>query len=373
MRIYRVLFYISIAVLSAAMLHYLSEYLFLNYTVYLSDHDSFVYHEKLRKIQSGELAKTRILLLGDSQIMSAVSADILSRELGGAAVWNGGLPAMEPEGIELMLPSILTSMPELDLIIFNIGPYSVLENDNVQAFHKYYREVLLWYHPDIYKILTSGNTQIFVTDNPLIKTGTLTSFYFNPVSEMTVPPEILIRYPVLTSAADVKEMTELKRWDPVMRMRNQIDKNKVLSGMLQSENGRWTWNSFDNYRMNCGNTVKAIDLPVKTFFKKRQEAAESWQRIFHLLNKEKKEFIVIGIPLSSAWEKKADSQAVQNLMRNAESEFRREIPGLNYEYNIQSSEDAENGFFDITHLSRCGADRFTMQLSERIRNLKKNH
>ncbi len=356
------------------LINYLFYYIYTDLLAPYTDQDVYVYNYKAACISEGcqNVTHSSVLLLGDSQIQSGADPAVLS-EITGHSVWNAGLPAMQPEGIELLLPY---TSPGTELVILNIGPYSLLETDNYQAFRKYYGELIL---------RTAGFRNLFhlmvlIRDSvnpfpllPVIKTGSIISEYANPFNAVSIPPDILIRFPQLANAAEIRRITE----SPVSLpggFRAAKARNKETAEIMNLTGGRWTWNSTrkDEEKPKngsfCGSGSEPADLPVRPVFKHRKGAVASWKRILSYYKEKNIKTVIIRIPFSPMWEKKAGEAALR-LTDEAVREITRDFPGILLSEDALKAGLPEAGsevFHDITHLSPCGAVLFTRNLGKEL-------
>ncbi len=334
--------------------------------LYLERNDLFVWRKKIQVDLRERNDSVRILYLGDSQIMGGIVPSIVEKtaHLHG---YNLGLPAQQPEGMEALLPHVFRTFPSLRYAIINVGPYTLLENDNRGAFLSYYRSTLL---PGslVSPVMRYGRWDL-VGGRLNDAIGTLLGFLpvlsLQPVTHRIVgfdDPEVeiahstLMRYPQLISKEAWIQTTE-EPWNPIERVTRQKLSNRKIAALMKKHAGFWIWHTIEEPGLDspdlCHFRSNLKALPVRGRFSLRKEAIESYRRIDFQFKQNGVKVYYLVIPLSDRWWQMAGEE-VASLYTVAQTDLEKEVEGRFFPGPPVEGGRAED-FHDFTHLSGCGA------------------
>ena len=115
----------------------------------------------------------------------------------------------------------------------------------------------------------------------------------------------------------------------------------------------------------CDGELELPELPALLTYPDRHGAFASWRALLSKLRLRGYETVLIQIPLSSVWSSLTDPVAVDGRLDEKLEALRGENPGLRILPLPEFSDPLK--FNDWTHLSYCGAVRYTDHLSRRLR------
>lgn len=343
---------------------------------YIKEQDRFVWHTKISNIRNGSVKDVEYLFLGDSQVMSGVLPDRLDGNyFSGRNIYNLGLPAMQPEGLLVLTDTILANMPRLKVIFMNVGPYSLFTNDNLRAFDKYYLSELY------YRALTSafrswiqpkpGSAGMIVhgllKNLPLYRFNDDFSTQISYGSDLSgTPLSILIGHPELADRVIVGNYLN-ETYKPARRIRKEVERNRIIGGILQRNRGYWSWGEVEPVLHDCkSESVDQIRrLPVKPEFRLRKEAVISYEKIIKKYDEVGVDVVLLRIPLSPQWYRLAGNDGLRASMQDAVTKLAESYPRLRIIPAPPGDFFARmKNFADFTHLSYCGAIRYSRYLSD---------
>lgn len=341
-----------------------------------SNTDTFVWHEKVNLLAGDGLAAAPLLVLGDSQAMSGVLAADLD-----AGAYNLGLPSQQPEGL-LALANQLAHAPRAGRILISISPYSLFKSDVLRAFQTYFRSALL---PRSAALLVGSPTiigdsagealEFLLLQMPLYQVHQLGFLYGSFEQRLPeVPLQMVRRQPKFVNLPATDRFLT-SGWEPLAAARAQGQRNQMVRRILKDNRGFWTWQAFgDTGPGSCSPSGRSIPgaPPVKQTFANRPEARVFWRKVMLSLKRQGREVHLIQLPFSDAWERSTYPDEVYRRLDQALIELGNDFaqaPGTGtlriHPRPRWDSADARL-FHDWTHLSFCGARRYTHWLSARL-------
>jgi len=382
----------------------------------LRDPDRFVWRSKIQALRNGELADRRVWILGDSQTMSG----ILPAELGAPpdAVYNLGLPAMQPEGLQ----SLLQWLPEQSeapepprspgeppapgelVAIVNIDPYSLFRSHVTRAFQNYYRLELLRYDlagalardPDVagssvgdlahQALLFAPLYELHFALHPLIAFGEQ-GLSDLPFADARANPALL---PAAQYSAYLKDAPS-----PQTLIAERRGKSTRIAAALAADAGFWIWRNYDpipnraaenacdrSAKENrakdeaAGGTRENDSHPAydgaamgALQFRPRPQAERMWRNLFQALLDRGYRIAVVQLPFSPEWDRLSDAEVVYGGLDLKLDAILADLPGERIQRVPRPPRELFSGpkdFHDATHLSRCGALRYTRWLRSRL-------
>lgn len=338
----------------------------------LRDADRFVWREKIAFARSGALANVERLALGDSQTMSALWPDAFVRDR--ARFYNLGLPAAQPEAQLALLRQLPRATGGEGLALVNIGPYSLFRSHVTRTFESYYRDELLrydlgraivrhralaggagaWLHQGL---LHLPAYDLHFTLHPWLAPGERTLVADIPFTELRKNPALL---PAGQYSAYLRNVAS-----PLEPARAVMLQNAKLRAQLRAYRGFWTWRNYaDPAAEACRSDPAALTGRTPGFdFRARPEALDAWRALLAELKGRGYRIVLFRPPFSPAWER---TPGAAEFYRLADAQ----IAGLAAESGARVAPLApadllvpETDFQDLTHLSPCGARRYSAFLA----------
>lgn len=328
----------------------------------LSDPDTFIWNHKIQMLESGELKDVKVVILGDSQTMSGIVPGLLEKSLG-KKTYNLGLPAMQPEGLEAMVP--LLKRAGVETVIVNINPYCLFRTEVFDSFLTYYRSTFmqgsfraLFRRPDLVGKSAGQWFSQALTIFPAYAAHENVQYFFTPASAIRFPGDV-----AQTMPDDSLRYFE-EGWNPRANMKKVADRNLFVRRTTDENAGFWTWKSYSPPDFSCKNV--ALDpLPLRVVYPDRPGAVESWKRVVRLLKDSGIRTIFVQIPFSGVWKNTTDPVSVYGRLDARLLEILSENPEMKSIPRPENFPDT-NVFHDWTHLSPCGASLFTRYLIDRL-------
>lgn len=338
----------------------------------LRDADRFVWREKIAFVRSGGLANVDRLALGDSQTMSALWPDAFAENR--ARFYNLGLPAAQPEAQLALVRHLPQSSGGDRLALVNIGPYSLFRSHVTRTFESYYRDELLrydlaraivrhralaggagdWLHQGLLHLPTYD---LHFSLHPWIAPGERTLAADMPFTELRKNPALL---PAAQYSAYLRNVAS-----PLEPARAAMLQNAGLAAQLRELRGFWTWQNYkDPVAAECRSDPAALAGQAPGFdFRARPEALEAWRALLTELKARGYRVVLFRPPFSPAWERTPGAAEFYRLADD-------QIAGLAAETGARVAplEPAnllvpETDYQDLTHLSPCGARRYSAFLA----------
>jgi hypothetical protein len=281
---------------------------------------------------------------------------ILPRELehaAGGPVYNLGLPSLQPEGVVAMLPD-LEGMPELRTIVLGVSPFSLFDSEIFASFRGYARRELWPRRPGYlfefpYLIRDSSDFVRHALDaSPLFRVR-------YRLNGSAFPGDITPPFPgrvidVLFAGAGRRAF-----------------ESRRIAALLERERGHWSWNFVGEDPGQCPTEPPRIGVfPGTLRYPDRVGADAAYRRLLGALTA-RYDVYLVELPLSETWHGVVDAQEVYGRIDARVASWRADFPGLRV--IPRPAHDAYTGadFIDWTHLSYCGARRYTRGLVRALR------
>lgn len=313
------------------------------------DRDAFVWRAKIAALEAGRLRATRTLVLGDSLAMSAVLPAELAAGLSAAgldagdetSVYNLALPAQQPEGLLALLDG--ADFPRLERVIVNFSPFAFFETEIFAGFRTYARGELWPRRP-----------------------AALLRFAYLLESPAGAADQLARLLPLyeLRPAAALFALSEAE--DPFAQLRLRRAEQERIASLLERDRGFWTWNRVAAARPACpGPTPAARTFPGRREYRERSGALRAWPLLLEELRSRSRVY-VIQVPLSQTWRNSVAAERVYGRLDKALNDWSRRIPEPVILPRPAQTAYAGGDFVDWTHLSYCGARRYTAWLARAI-------
>ncbi len=338
--------------------------LFQTQTSLWKDADSYVWNTKMGALFRGDLKNTEILILGDSQTMSGVLPEILEKSLR-RKVYNFGLPAQQPEGMESLAALLKEQAPSLRTIVINVNPYCMFKTEVYDAFLTYYRGEMLNHAPGTLLLrpdLAGRSPGQFLHQ----------SLQSLPIYSLHFAVEQHFENPASNKKNDPEQAEAYFRtgWSPLESIRSAREKNLAVGRIISEHRGFWTWKNFTVPELRCSSSI-VEDVPVRGVpYFDRPLAGPSWQRTLAKLSGSGYRIVIAQIPFSEVWNKSTDYDGVYRRLNARIGEFKKDHLNLVVIPLPPAADYRAPGMFqDWTHLSACGAARYTKFLAEAMKGL----
>ncbi len=305
--------------------------------------DAFVWKRKLAWLRDGRLQNVETLIIGDSQAMSGI---LPAQSSGPWRTVNLALPSMQPEGWAVLLPEIF-ALPALRRVVVQIGPFSLLDTEIYDSFRGLSRAELFVRNPAAmlrYPYLLENSTEA--------------------VEQIFAPLPLVRMRDVFRSETPGKPHLDLA-WNPLERIaRRQADHHRI-DDLLERGAGFWTWNFVGTDPEFCGTATPAFNsvpaLPARRLLRDRPGALPAWAGVLREL-RARYPVRLVRVPLPEAWRRATDTRAARLAIDAAVAELERAVPGLEVVAPFPEEDFGGGDFHDWTHLSWCGARKFTERL-----------
>jgi hypothetical protein len=291
-----------------------------------------------------------------------------------ARFYNLGLPAAQPEAQLALVRHLPRATGGDRLALVNIGPYSLFRSHVTRTFESYYRDELLrfdlgramiqhralaggagaWLHQGL---LHLPAYDLHFALHPWIAPGERTLVEGVPFTELRKNPALL---PAAQYSAYLRNAAS-----PLSAARAQMLQNANLRDQLRAYRGFWTWRNFaDPASAECRSDPAALAGQAPGFdFRERPEALVAWRALLAELKSRGFRIVLFRPPFSPVWER---TPGAAEFYRLADAH----IAGLAAESGARVAPLApanllvpETDFQDLTHLSPCGARRYSAFLA----------
>ncbi len=338
----------------------------------LRDADRFVWREKIAFVRSGGLANVERLALGDSQTMSALWPDAFVAER--SRFYNLGLPAAQPEAHLALLRHLPRAPAGEPLALVNIGPYSLMRSHVTRTFESYYRDELLRY--DLGRAIVrhralAGGAGAWLHQGLLHLPAYDLHFALHPwiaPGERTLVADIpfleLRKNPTLLPSAQYNAYLR-KAGAPEATLAAALEQNSILRARLREFRGFWTWRNYANpVSAECRSDPAALAGRAPGFdFRPRPEAVEAWRAFLTELKTRGYRIVLFRPPFSPAWERSPGAAEFYRLADEQIAALAAETGALVAPLAPAALLDPATDFQDLTHLSPCGARRYSAFLA----------
>ncbi len=352
---------------------WISPFFILDKTRLLDRPDIFVWRTKLHQIEQQPISEYDVVYIGDSQVMGAILPGRIEQYTGLHGL-NLGLPAIQPEGMEIVLKQVLNKSPHIRFVVLGIGPYSVLDSDNFGAFIDYYRQTMLpgylsaddlYHHAHILRKALNDSYHILQLLLPPLRVHERLRplLSFSDI-ESGLPHSWIIKNPELIGVPRFQRMQ-----NNGIEINGYIDRslhnNRKILSITSKYSGYWTWNSYSEPAgPPCDTKTDLTLLPVKPNFQVRDEAIESYRRMLALLQERNVQVLLIRIPLAPEWYNLVSEADAKNKADRAIKRVLLDSSAGIYGYKKGLPAGA---FHDFTHLSGCGAYIYSDDLARAMR------
>ncbi|TGM55056.1 hypothetical protein EHQ91_08910 [Leptospira biflexa] len=293
--------------------------------------------------------KTKILVLGDSQIVSGILPETVAKienvELD--EVLYLPRPSQQPEGILSDTYESIQKLPNLKKIYVNLSPLNTSKNSITDA------------HKQLF--FSFGNFKLYHLTDPLLRKA-----YFGNIADVSWKFVIQI-FPYFGLSSNLNRIF----YDPIVQSdlkRRRLESESIQKSMA-SESGAWIWKSIGD-----SPSLQELDefqnLNTSILSGKRNLSIQLWNQCFQIWKEHRLDVVVLRIPFSPKMEldmrdKKANLVS-DGYLEKIQSE---NVQNRIFVYDFKHEFLKEYSYFaDLTHLNQKGRDAFAKLLKVNLLN-----
>lgn len=281
--------------------------------------------------------KTKILVLGDSQIVSGISPETIAEieNVNLSEVLYIPLPSQQPEGILSDTLKSIHRLPYLRKVYVNISPLNTSKNSITDA------------HKQLY--YSFGNFDFLQITEPLIRKA-----YFGNITDVSWKLVIQI-FPYFGLSSNLNRIF----YDPIVQsdLSRRSLESEFIKESMEKKSGAWIWKSTGD-----DPTLQELDnfqnLNTSILAGKRELSIQLWNQMFKILDNQNLDVVVLRIPFSPKMEnnlkeKNANliTDSVLEFLHNSNLQNKRVVLDFKNEFLKEYSY-----FADLTHLNQKGRD-----------------
>lgn len=292
---------------------------------------------------------TKILVLGDSQIVSGISPETIAEieNVNLDEVLYLPLPSQQPEGILSDTIKSIHKLPYLRKVYVNISPLNTSKNSITDA------------HKQLY--YSFGDFDFLQITEPLIR-----KVYFANLADVSWKLVIQI-FPYFGLSSNLNRIF----YDPIVQsdLTRRGLESEFIKESMEKKSGSWVWKSTgDDPTLQELDEFKNLDTSILAG--KRELSIQLWNQTFNILEDQKLDVVVLRIPFSPKMEnnlkeKNANliTDSVLELLENTNIQNKRVV------LDFKNVFLRENFYFaDLTHLNQKGRDAFATKLKQSLLN-----
>ncbi|MCW7489200.1 hypothetical protein [Leptospira meyeri] len=287
--------------------------------------------------------EAKILVLGDSQIVSGISPDTIA-EIEGLSkeeVLYLPKPSQQPEGILSDSLDVIYQLPKLKKVYVNLSPLNTSKNSvtdaNRQLFYSF------------------GNLSKYTITNPLLRKA-----YFSNLTDLSW--KLLVKvFPYFGLSSNINRLV----YDPAAQ--NDIPRRKqeylYIKDSMKNQQGAWVWKSIGDDPTLLESEIFP-NLNTQVLAGRRELSIQLWLECVRVWEKQNLEIIFLRIPFSPKMERdilKTEANLVADGLFKTitEDPNRKKVKVLDFKSEFL---EEYQYFADLTHLNQKGRDAFSLLL-----------
>ncbi|MCG6139535.1 hypothetical protein [Leptospira mtsangambouensis] len=287
--------------------------------------------------------KAKVLVLGDSQIVSGISPETIAEieGLSNEEVLYLPKPSQQPEGILSDSLEVIYKLPKLKKVYVNLSPLNTSKNSvtdaNRQLFYSF------------------GNLSKYTITHPLLRKA-----YFSNLTDLSWKLIVKI-FPYFGLSSNINRLV----YDPAAQ--NDISRRKqeylYIQDSIKNKQGAWVWKSIGDDPTLLESEVFP-NLNTQILAGRRDLSIQLWFECVRLWEKQNLEIVFLRIPFSPKMEKdilKTDANLVADgfFKTITADPNRKNIKVLDFKSVFL---EEYQYFADLTHLNQKGRDAFSVIL-----------
>ncbi|PJZ44852.1 hypothetical protein [Leptospira brenneri] len=306
---------------------------------------SYWYLSKTREGKTSD--KIKVLVLGDSQIVSGVSPKLIA-EIEGISldeVLYLPRPSEQPEGILLNSLNLIGKLPNLKKIYVNLSPLNTSKNSITDSHKQLYHSF--------------GTFSLNAITNPFLRKA-----YFSNLTDISWKTVITV-FPYFGISSNLNRL--------VYDRSTQIDLPRrkeeylFIKQSMHNLQGSWVWKSVGE-DPTLQESEDFPNLNTMILSGKRELSIQLWLDCFKLWEKQKLEVVLLRIPFSPKMEKdilktKANVVSDEIFKTVTSNSFQKNV--VIFDFRAIFLEEYQY-FADLTHLNQKGRDAFSLILKRSL-------
>ncbi len=307
--------------------------------------------------------------LGDSQLMSGIEPELLAKKLSAndipSKIFYFPRPSEQPEGIYYYLKTHFTRKQiQGKMFYLNISPITFSKN----ALYETHRSLFLNFGNWDYRLFVDSELRNLYLTNASLFLRYGFSFLFPSIMLQSDIQSILKIFPT-TTLIDLhsKNVEHYLEKNPFHLLGKEREQNQFLQTNVLSKNYYWEWSRFQ-IDSNCIKEVNRLDSPLAfTFMQPRSKAWENWGKIGKYILANGGDFRFFYIPFSPESNEFFQNDSDQSPFRQGISFLTKNFPPEKLIF-MEPSVFQENDYVDAIHPNRCGAQKITNFIAEKIKS-----
>ncbi|MCU0823709.1 MAG: hypothetical protein MUF77_03610 [Leptospira sp.] len=306
-----------------------------------------VFNEKKSNGIQTKHSKGSILVLGDSQIISGITPQMVANwnEIETNEIVYLPRPSEQPEGMLSLYDANLKSFSNLKKVYVNLSPISISKNSVVDS------------HKQLYT--SFGSMESVQLLNPALR-----KFYFPNLSDLCWKV-VITSFPFFSLNPNTSSLTNKfilgEDIEPILLDRKK-EYESILKAFESSFSGSWVWKETDSNREISESEVFPKGS-TEVFLTKREAAIETLKTLFQRWRDRGIEIVVLRIPFSPDME--ADLQNTNGNVHldqflDEQKRIQKTVRGELQELKVLDIRrlglNQKKYFADITHLNQKGRD-----------------
>ncbi|MBM9548850.1 hypothetical protein JWG40_17625 [Leptospira sp. 201903074] len=324
--------------------------LFLSFVMHLTEEwvvqfcettSSYWFFAKQRKIPTD----AKILVLGDSQIVSGMSPDTIA-EIEGISVEEVlylPKPSQQPEGILSDSLDVVYKLPKLKKVYVNLSPLNTSKNSVTDASRQ------LFY--------SFGNLSSYTITHPLLRKA-----YFSNLTDFSWKLVVLV-FPYFGLSSNLNRLV----YDPIAQtdIPRRIEEFKFIEESMKRDQGSWVWKSIGE-DPTLKESEEFPNLNTQVLAGRRDLSIQLWLECLRLWEKRNLEVVFLRIPFSPKMEKdiiQTNANYVADMFFKTITSDPNKKKVVVIDFKSVFLEDYSY-FADLTHLNQKGRDAFSKILKK---------
>ncbi|TGK47742.1 hypothetical protein EHQ16_01995 [Leptospira kanakyensis] len=310
---------------------------------YCETTSSYWYLSKTRKINK----EAKILVLGDSQIVSGISPDFFAEVEGLSSedILYFPKPSQQPEGILVDSLELIHQLPKLRKVYVNLSPLNTSKNS-----------------------VTDANRQLFYSFGNLTKESIIHPLvrkaYFTNLTDLSWKIVILV-FPYFGLSSNLNRLV----YDPAAQADVTRRKQEFLyiRESMEQRQGSWVWKSIGE-DPSLQEEEEFPDKSSLVLAGKRELSVTIWRELAKLWTEKKVKVVFLRIPFSPKMEKdilQTNANVVSDeIFKTVTADFNKEQVAV---FDFRSVFlDQYQYFADLTHLNQKGRDVLSLILKSAL-------
>lgn len=302
---------------------------------------SYWYFANKRKIFN----EAKVLVIGDSQIVSGISPDLIA-ELEGVLVEEVlylPKPSQQPEGILADSLDVVYKLPKLKKVYVNLSPLNTSKNSVTDASRQ------LFY--------SFGNFSSHTITHPLLQKA-----YFSNLTDFSWKLIISV-FPYFGLSSNLNRLV----YDPIAQtdVPRRKQEFKFIQDSMTKNQGSWVW-KFIGEDPTLKESEEFPNLNTQVLAGKRDLSMQIWWECLRLWEKRNLDVVILRIPFSPKMEKdmmQTNANFVADMFFRAITTDPNKKKVVVFDFKSVFLDDYQY-FADLTHLNQKGRDAFAKMLKK---------